>query len=89
MPRKTFFLVMAKKDFRPIRLLDSLTKNIFKTVRMESDVLQHDKISVPKIFFSELSLSATPTKRLRRIHWLEVHKKHVHHLTCPYFNIII
>ena len=51
-----------------MRFLDSLTKNIFKTVRVEPDVLQHKKKSVPKFFLSELRLSATPTKRLKKIH---------------------
>ena len=59
---------MTKKGFQPIRFLDSLTKNIFKTVRVEPDVLQHKKKSVPKFFLSELRLSATPTKRLKKIH---------------------
>lgn len=80
---------MTKKGFRPMRFLDSLTKNIFKTVRVEPGVLQHKKESVPKFFLSELRLSATPTKGLEKIHWLEVHKNHVHHLTCSYFDTII
>ena len=34
-------------------------------------------------------LSATPTKRLRKIHWLDVHKNHVHQLTYTHFDTII
>ena len=35
------------------------------------------------------SLSATPTKRLGKMHWLEVHKNHVHWLIYSHFNTII
>ena len=34
-------------------------------------------------------LSATTTKRLQKMHWLDVHKNHVHQLTYTHFDTII
>ena len=34
-------------------------------------------------------LSATPTKRLQKMHWLDDHKNHVHQLTYTHFDTII
>ena len=34
-------------------------------------------------------LSATPTKRLQKMHWLDDHKNHIHQLTYTHFDTII
>ena len=34
-------------------------------------------------------LSATPTKCLQKLHWLDIHKNHVHQLTYTHFDAII
>ena len=34
-------------------------------------------------------LSATPTKRLQKMHWLDSHKNHIHLLTYTHFDTII
>ena len=37
----------------------------------------------------EKCLSATPTKRSQKMHWLDDHKNHVHQLTYTHFHTII